>query len=371
MHLFTLFFAIDGSHTKKRILAFKKNVEKLTIVSYYRNKNVEYDSHHNLGQSPQKHYLKRFIKIIFDVPRLLRILRNNPDAEVVYAWNFDIALLFRLSNLFSKRKYTFIYEVADIKPILLSESIVGNILKKLEQFILNKTNFLCVTSQDYIENYFNKFYSFDGTTHILENKVFPAIKVKKEKALASTTKKWRIGLVGLIRCNKSLQLLYDLARRLPQKVEVVLAGRPEGFAEDEFVKLQNLSNVKYLGEYRYPDDLQKIYSNMDIIWSADFSDLTVNSKWLLPNRIYEAGIFSIPQLCFSDNEAICKYIESLQIGWVLDDASKDTLSEFIKNLKSEDLNKIIQNYGNLNSNQFSGDDQIQSLLSKIYTENIE
>lgn len=371
MHLFTLFFAIDGSHTKKRILAFKKNVDKLTIVSYYRNKNVEYDNHHNLGQSPQKHYLKRFIKIIFDVPRLLRILRKNPDVKIVYAWNFDIALLFRLSNLFSKRKYTFIYEVADIKPILLSESMVGNILRKLEQFILNKTSFLCVTSQDYIENYFDKFYSFNGENHLLENKVFPIINFVKDKTIAPATKKWRIGLVGLIRCNKSLQLLRDLAITLPQKVEIILAGKSEGFAEDEFVKLQELSNVKNLGEYKYPDDLQKIYSNMDIIWSADFSDLTLNSKWLLPNRIYEAGFFSVPQLCFSENEAICKYIESLQIGWVLENATSDTLSKFIKNLKSKDFNKINQNYRNLAPNQFSGDDQIQSLLSKIKTNEIE
>ncbi len=67
---------------------------------------------------------------------------------------------------------------------------------------------------------------------------------------------------------------------------------------------------------------------INIIWSADFSDLSVNSKWLLPNRIYEAGLFSVPQLCFSDNVAICKYIKSLKIGWILEDANIESLIKF-------------------------------------------
>jgi len=367
MHLLTLFFVIDGSHTKKRILAFKKNVDNLTIVSYYREKNIEYDNHHNLGKSPQKQYLRRFIKIIFDVPRLLGILRKNPDVQVVYAWNFDIALLFRLARLFSRRKYTFIYEVADIKPILLSDSIIGKSLRRLEQFVLNKTDYLCVTSRDYIENYFDKFYDYKGKTHLLENKVFPPIDtiISDEIDHSNRNRKWRIGLVGLIRCNVSLNLLYDIATELPDQVEIVLAGKPEDFALDAFNKLAGLENTKYFGEYKYPGDLQNVYSNIDIIWSADFSDLSVNSKWLLPNRIYEAGLFSVPQLCFSENVAICRYIESLDIGWILKDASKEILKKFIIDLTRSNFDKIKQNYKNLPSNQFSGDDQIITLLSQI------
>jgi len=367
MHLLTLFFVIDGSHTKKRILAFKKNVDKLSIVSYYRIQNIEYENHHNLGKTPQKQYLRRFIKIIFDVPRLLQILHNNPDVDVVYAWNFDIALLFRLSQLFSHRKYTFIYEVADIKPILLSESIVGKALRKIEKFILNKTDFLCVTSNGFIENYFDENYDFHSKTHLLENKVFPEIKIETVNSNPISADKWRIGLVGLIRCNKSLQLLYDLAIGLPDKIEIVLAGKPEVLAQVSYSKLEGLENTKNLGEYNYPDDLQNIYSRMDIIWSADFSDLSVNSKWLLPNRIYEAGIFSVPQLCFPENEAICKYIQSLNIGWVVDSAEIYALVEFISNLDVKTYIKVKSNYQSLPSNQFSGDDQIKILLNQINT----
>jgi len=367
MHLLTLFFVIDSSHTKKRILAFKNHVEKLTIVSYYRVRNIEYENQHNFGRSPQKHYIRRFGKQIFNIPRLVRVLRNNPEINVVYAWNFDIALLFILSTLLSKRRYTFVYEVADIKPILLSKSLVGKILRKLEQFILNKTNYLCVTSKDFLDNYFDKYYDCNSIRHILENKVFPKINPALINITNTTTidAKWKIGLVGLFRCNTSLILLAELATRLPNNIEIILAGLPEKHVTDSYKKLIDLENVTNLGEYKYPDDLSNIYSKIDIIWSADFSDLSANSKWLLPNRIYEAGLFGIPQLGFCDNTAISKYIMSLNIGWVIEVASIESLERFFSSLTHNQYQQIKSNYVDLPSDQFSGDEQVKSLLNNI------
>ena len=370
MHLLTLFFVIDSSHTKKRIDAFKNNVDELTIVSYYRTKNIEYEKHHNLGKSFQKHYLRRFLKLILDIPRLSKILYKNPEIDVVYAWNFDIALLFLLATLFSRRNYTFIYEVADIKPILLSKSIVGRTLRKLEQFILNNTNYLCVTSEDFIINYFDKHYKYIANTHLLENKVYPKIDstLIAKSNITRYYSKWRIGHVGLFRCNTSLQLLLELATRLPKNIEIILAGQPENNVKDVFSKLISLDNTINLGEYCYPDDLPIIYSKIDIIWSADFSDLSDNSKWLLPNRIYEAGLFKVPQLCFSNNMAICKYINSLKIGWILKEVNIESLLSFFSTLTHESHRQILSNYDKLTVDQFSGDDQIYSLLNKIKEE---
>lgn len=371
MKFLSLFFVIDHSHSQKRILAFKNNVEKLTIVSHYRNKNIEYENHYNLGKVPQNKYLHRFVKIFFDIPRLAKILSNNSGINVVYAWNFDIALLFVLTKLFSKRRYIFIYEVADIKPILLTNSVAGRILRKLEQFILINTDYLCVTSEDFITNYFDKYYNFEAKTHVLENKVYPlfAQKIIKNKLnKIPDGSKWKIGLVGIFRCDTSLQLLLDLAIRLPQSIAVILAGRPEEQVNELFNELISHENIIYLGEYNYPDNLLDVYSEIDIIWSADFSDLSDNSKWLLPNRIYEAGLFSIPQLCFWDNEAISKYIKSLNIGWVLEEANIKYLEKFFLSLTVKQYLQIKSNYSGLPSDQFSGDEQVKLLLDDVKSE---
>ena len=368
MNLLALFFVIDHSHSKKRILAFKNNFKNLSIVSYYRDETVEYKNHYNLGQVPQNKYLHRFVKIIFDIPRLAKILSNNSEVNVVYAWNFDIALLFVLTTLFSKRRYKFIYEVADIKPILLSNSIVGKVLKKLEQFILKNTDYLCVTSKDFITNYFDKHYDFEAKVHILENKVYPPITqkiIKNKLNKIPDGSKWKIGLVGILRCDTSLQLLADLATRLPKNIAVILAGIPEEHVKESFNKLISLENTIHLGEYKYPDNLIDVYSEIDIIWSADFSNLSDNSKWLLPNRIYEAGLFAIPQLCFSDNEAISKYIKSLNIGWILEEANIENLLKFISSLTIKQYQQIQSNYNGLPTEQFSGDEQVKLLLKDL------
>ncbi|NHZ86002.1 MAG: hypothetical protein GWP19_08985 [Planctomycetia bacterium] len=371
MNFLSLFFVIDHSHSQKRILAFKNNIKKLTIISYFRNQTVEYENHYNLGKIPQNNYIRRFVKIFFDIPRLSKILSNNPKIDVVYAWNFDIALLFVLTKLFSKRRYKFIYEVADVKPILLSKSVVGIFLRKFEQFILNHTDYLCVTSENFISNYFDKYYEYDAKTYILENKVYPKIDIKlinNKLNNIPTGSKWRIGLVGIFRCNTSLQLLLELAKTLPEKIEIILAGKPEEHVNESFKELTRLNDTLVIGEYRYPNDLQNIYSKIDIIWSADFSEPTVNSKWLLPNRIYEAGLFTVPQLCFSENKAISNYIKSLNIGWILEEVNIKSLMDFFSSLTNEQYHQMKLNYSNLPSDLFSGDEQVKSLLSKVRLE---
>ncbi len=371
MNFLSLFFVIDHSHSQKRILAFKNNIKKLTIISYFRNQTVEYENHYNLGKIPQNNYIRRFVKIFFDIPRLSKILSNNPKIDVVYAWNFDIALLFVLTKLFSKRRYKFIYEVADVKPILLSNSVVGVFLRKLEQFILNHTDYLCVTSEDFISNYFDKYYEHNAKIYILENKVYPKIDIKlinNKLNNIPTGSKWRIGLVGIFRCNTSLQLLLELAKTLPEKIEIILAGKPEEHVNESFKELTRLNDTLVISEYRYPNDLQNIYSKIDIIWSADFSEPTVNSKWLLPNRIYEAGLFAIPQLCFSENKAISEYIKSLNIGWILEEVNIKSLMNFFLSLTSEKYRQMKLNYSDLPSDQFSGDEQVKSLLSQVRLE---
>ena len=50
-------------------------------------------------------------------------------------------------------------------------------------------------------------------------------------------------------------------------------------------------NFHYLGPYQSPRDLAEIYGQIHFTWAIDFLDAGSNSDWLLPNRLYEGGLF--------------------------------------------------------------------------------
>ena len=63
--------------------------------------------------------------------------------------------------------------------------------------------------------------------------------------------------------------------------------------------------------------------------------------------------------------AICKYIKSFNIGWILEEENFESLLSFISSLTNEQYRQIRLNYNLLPSNHFAGDDQIKALLNRI------
>ncbi|MGR5543340.1 hypothetical protein ACPV5V_32785, partial [Vibrio campbellii] len=71
--------------------------------------------------------------------------------------------------------------------------------------------------------------------------------------------------------------------------------------------------IEFLGPYVFPDDLADIYNNAHFNWTLDFFEQGGNSEWLLPNRIYEGGLFALPPLYRAGNYT-AQVLDSLQIG---------------------------------------------------------
>ena len=45
-------------------------------------------------------------------------------------------------------------------------------------------------------------------------------------------------------------------------------------------------------------DLPRLYGDMHFAWAVDFYEAGSNSDWLLPNKLYEAGLFgAVPIAC--------------------------------------------------------------------------
>jgi hypothetical protein len=90
-------------------------------------------------------------------------------------------------------------------------------------------------------------------------------------------------------------------------------------------------NMVYEGDYLNPTDLGRIYSEVDFAWALDLEHVDHNSRWLLPCRYYEAGLYGVPCLAIRDFE-IGKRIDQLDVGWTFAEPLEDGLAKLFETL---------------------------------------
>ena len=112
----------------------------------------------------------------------------------------------------------------------------GRILRTVENWLLRRCRLLIVSSPAFVSEYFTPTHGRLPSVALLENKVlegeitsgFAAVLRQRDTTTktAPVGPPWRIGWFGVIRCQRSLDLLTCLVRQFPGQVEVVMRGRP-------------------------------------------------------------------------------------------------------------------------------------------------
>jgi len=140
---------------------------------------------------------------------------------------------------------------------------------------------------------------------------------------------WQIGWFGMIRCRKSLDYLSDLAGRRPGLMQLAIRGRP---SYTEFVdfdaQIAQTPGLSFGGAYR-PAELGALYGGVHFNWAIDFFEEGANSRWLLPNRIYEGGAHGAIPIAIEGTET-ASWLQRHGIGVVL--GSLDEFEEFLLQL---------------------------------------
>jgi hypothetical protein len=121
----------------------------------------------------------------------------------------------------------------------------------------------------------------------------------------------------MIRCRRSLDCLCDLARRRPDLVRVEIRGRPS-FTEFEDFERQTAETpgVTFGGPYQ-PQELPALYGGLHFNWSVDYFQDDGNSRWLLPNRLYEGGRLGVPPIARADSQT-GRWLKARGFGVVFD-----------------------------------------------------
>lgn len=287
----------------------------------------------DLGQTQDQAYGQRLTAMARALPILWRNRAQLRDAGIFYARNLDMLALAVAAKTMSGSKAKIVYECLDVHRLMTRRDAVGAIMRAAEGFLLARTSLLVVSAPAFLREYFERWHAGRYKPLIVENRL-PAGRDYGPRGQRHRTPHdvLTIGWFGNLRCKRSLALLRDLALRFPDRVRIVMRGYPALEEIPDFeAQTSGLANLVYKGRYKWPDDLAKIYHEVDIVWAGDFHDPSANSRWLLPNRIYEGGYYATPPIAPEAAET-GHWIAARGFGFTLHEPIEETLPDLISDL---------------------------------------
>jgi succinoglycan biosynthesis protein ExoL len=260
-------------------------------------------------------------------------------AGVIMARQLEMLALARLARSCYAPHAALVFECLDIHRLMVGRGVVGIALRSLERRMLRACSLLVVSSPAFISGYFAKNHPTLPPICLLENKVLRAEIVAGTAdgpiLPAPSCGPWRIGWYGVIRCRRSLDLLADLVRRHPGRVEVIIRGKVAQNLVQIFDDLVNSApGLAYLGPYDRSRDLPRLYGDVHFTWAMDFYETGGNSEWLLPNRLYEGGLYQSVPLAYARVET-GRWLARQHAGVLLDEPLAESLSAFFDTLDSD------------------------------------
>ena len=319
-----VYFTSDGtdSVTTKRIAMFEAVGETVRCLGMVRDTNTAAQippSMRVIAHARNGRLFARLWAILqSSIMLFVSARRELRPGDVIIARNLDMLFLAILARCVAGNGVLVYYEFLDARRQLTGNTITGHCLRFIERRALASCEGVIVSSPAYADRYFRDRQEYSGRTRLLENKLWRHGHDTQDPVRSDERKcgRWRIGYVGLLRCQKSLLALCDLLKR-HDDVELQLHGvADQNFFPNLDALIDGRSRVEYFGRFDYPTDLARIYGNVDFAWLADFSAIGGNSEWLLPNRLYEACAFGAVPIGIEGTET-ANWLARHKIGVIL------------------------------------------------------
>jgi succinoglycan biosynthesis protein ExoL len=295
-----------------------------------------------LGQTHAGRFLHRGLST-------LRLAFGSGDLSVIEAPDAILArnlemlpLALKLRKRFSRRRRPrLIYEVLDIHRLLVGSGAVPSLLRFVERRLCRSVDCVLVSSLRFETEHFRRHGQFSAPALLVENKVWDPEAINDVPQLGRPSRPAGapivIGWFGILRCAKSLECLDRVCREAEGRVRLVLRGRPALDVLTGFHRIVDSNPyIEFHGAYRYPSDLPKIYSSIDLAWLVDRFDAGANSDWLLPNRLYESCAHGAVPLGLAGTET-GDYLGRRGLGLVLPELRPEAVATLLGELDGAGL----------------------------------
>jgi len=295
-----------------------------------------------LGETRDGSYARRALSLLKASFVLFRHRTTLRRASRFYARNIDQLILAAMVRMLIRSQAPITYEVLDIQPVFVGNGMRARLLRFVERVFLKRVSLIVVSSPGFMHNYFEPVQAYRGDWFLLENKLHasavPTLETarsqlatdRQHKSAEAQKYKWVVNYAGLIRGQRTLNLITRLAEKFENDIlfrfyGILTTVNPEAFRG----AIESHENMVYGGEYVNPRDLTDIYRDADFVWALDLENVDNNSRWLLPCRFYEAGYLGLPCLVARDFE-VGRKVESLDAGWTFSAPFDDTLFKFFE-----------------------------------------
>lgn len=336
-----------------KVTAFERN--------YYAGKPLD-GGYISLGRVEHGKYFKRIIPLARAFGKVRHEIRN---ADTVYVFGLDVLLLGWLASRGLRKKPQFVYEVDDVREVLIGQGMVSGLLRWVERWAVRRAALLVVTSEAYITGYYQGVLGVKGLRYqVIENKL-DIESVPRTQAPAPDHRRTnfiRIGYFELIRCERSFEALKKIAEQAEGRIEIYIRGIPmniSGLKDAGFIAPW----VNYGGSYVSPDDLPEMYSQVDMVWIAHYHAQT-NLLWARAHRFYEACFFGKPMIAQTGTED-GRVVEARNIGLCVDLASIDDCVKTVLGLTPSAIADWVTNVRRLPRDICTYGDEHAKLLEKM------
>lgn len=261
------------------------------------------------------------------------VIKKIDRSDVVYAFGFEIGLIVSLFW-----KYKFIYEEADVSASRIQNKYFRKILLRLDRRIIKNSTLTIFTSEGFSEYIFGSYNPFEHKTVFIHNKLHESFYSKvRPLGRKSDVSCIKFGFVGLIRYpNTILRFAKVIATNFPSH-----EFHFHGDAEIDVLNYFNwtvYSNIKFHGNFKNPEDLTSIYSNIDINVVC-YDPTSMNVRIAEPNKLYESIYFNTP-IVVSQNTFLCGRVRELEVGFCIDALSDSSIIAFVNSIDEEKLHLV-------------------------------
>ncbi|HTV70468.1 MAG TPA: glycosyl transferase family 1 [Rhizobiaceae bacterium] len=336
LHVLYLVHDVADPAVRRRVLMLKAGGAGVTLAGFRRTDRVTTVAGVepiDLGQTRDADFAQRLLAVISAAASLKHALQGVDRPDLIIARNLEmLALAKRAKTAFDGDEIPVAYECLDVHRLMLRADPLGKTMRAAERYLARDVRLLMTSSPAFLKEYFKAYGQVSAPVELLENKHFENAFVlpdSLEEPSRPEGPPWRFGWFGALRCTKSLGILSTFAERQAGRFQITLRGKPAPTAVPDFdARVDASPHLTFKGAYRNPEDIEAIYREVHFSWVIDFFEERQNSKWLLPNRLYEGCRFGAVPIALEGTET-GRFLAERGIGIVLPHASPEVLERVL------------------------------------------